>query len=80
VAVPHPGLITAGYQRKMIDGRGEMFCRNDLVTGSRVQREGEKCYTAEELQTIQDNSQKFMDVVQGHGTMATATGTPGAGH
>ncbi|HEY6454415.1 MAG TPA: hypothetical protein VIY90_03935 [Steroidobacteraceae bacterium] len=79
-ATAHPGLNTYGYQRKVIEGRGEMFCRNDLVTGSRTEHEGEKCYTADELQRIQQNSQQFIDAVQGHGSMATATGTPGAGH
>jgi len=75
----HPGLKTNGYQKKVVDGQ-QMYCRNDLVTGSRVEREGEKCYTADQLQEIQDNSQKFMDAVQGHGTQSTATGTPGSGH
>lgn len=75
----HPGLKTYGYQKKVVDGQ-EMYCRNDLVTGSRTQREGEKCYTADQLQEIQDNSQKFIDAVQAHGAGATSTGTPGAGH
>jgi hypothetical protein len=76
--VAHPGLNTGGYQRKVIEGQ-EMFCRNDLVTGSRVEHEGEKCYTADQLQEIQENTAKYIDAVQGHGTMSTSTGTPGAG-
>jgi hypothetical protein len=78
MAVAHPGLKTAGYQRKVVDGP-DMFCKNDLVTGSRVEHEGEKCYTAEQLQQIQEATQQYIDAVQGHGTMATSTGTPGAG-
>jgi hypothetical protein len=78
MAEAHPGLKTAGYQRKVVDGE-DMFCKNDLVTGSRVQHEGEKCYTAEQLQQIQEATQQYIDAVQGHGTMATSTGTPGAG-
>jgi hypothetical protein len=78
LSVSHPGLKTYGYRRTVVDGQ-DMFCRNDLVTGSRTEREGEKCYTADQLQEIQDNSQKFIDAVQGHGSMATSTGTPGAG-
>jgi hypothetical protein len=68
----HPGLKTYGYQKKVIDGQ-EMYCRNDLITGSRTEHEGEKCYTADQLQQIQDNSQKFIDAVQGHATQATGT-------
>jgi hypothetical protein len=79
LSVSHPGLKTYGYQRKLVDGQ-DMFCRNDLLTGSRTEREGEKCYTADQLQEIQDNSQKFIDAVQGHGAQATSTGTPGSGH
>jgi hypothetical protein len=78
VSVAHPGLNAYGYQRKVVDGE-DMFCKNDLVLGSRVEHEGEKCYTAEQLQAIQENTQKYIDSVQGHGTMATSTGTPGAG-
>jgi hypothetical protein len=74
----HPGLKTSGYKKKVVEGQ-EMYCRNDLVTGSRTEHEGEKCYTADQLQEIQDNSQKFIDSVQGHGSQATSTGTPGAG-
>jgi hypothetical protein len=78
MSVAHPGLKTAGYQRKVVDGE-DMFCKNDLVLGSRVEHEGEKCYTAEQLRQIQEASQQYIDAVQGHGTMATSTGTPGAG-
>jgi uncharacterized lipoprotein YbaY len=74
----HPGLKTGGYQRKVVDGQ-EMYCKNDLMLGSRVQREGEKCYTADQLQQIQEATAQYIDSVQGHGTMATSTGTPGAG-
>src|SRR5665213_3881991 len=55
-APAHPGLKTYGYQKKVVEGQ-EMYCRNDLVTGSRTEHEGEKCYTADQLQEIQDNSQ-----------------------
>ena len=78
MAEAHPGLKTAGYQRKVVDGE-DMFCKNDLVTGSRVQQEGEKCYTADQLKQIQEATAQYIDAVQGHGTMATSTGTPGAG-
>lgn len=77
-ATTHPGLKTYGYQKKVVNGE-EMYCKNDLVLGSRVEHEGETCVTADQLQEMQDNSQKFIDVMQGHGTMATSTGTPGAG-
>jgi hypothetical protein len=78
MAVAHPGLNTYGYQRKVVDGE-DMFCKNDLVLGSRVQHEGEKCYTADQLKQIQEATQQYIDSVQGHGTMSTSTGTPGAG-
>jgi uncharacterized lipoprotein YbaY len=78
MADAHPGLKTYGYQRKVVDGQ-DMFCKNDLMLGSRVQHEGEKCYTAEQLQQIQEATQQYIDAVQGHGTMSTSTGTPGAG-
>jgi hypothetical protein len=74
----HPGVNTSGYQRKLVDGQ-DMFCKNDLVLGSRVQHEGEKCYTAEQLKQIQEATAQYIDAVQGQGTMATSTGTPGAG-
>jgi|HubBroStandDraft_6_1064221.scaffolds.fasta_scaffold338822_3 hypothetical protein len=77
-AKTNPGLNTTGYKRKLVDGQ-EMFCRNDLVTGSRTEHEGEKCYTADQLREVQAQSQAFLDRVQGQGAMATSTGTPGAG-
>jgi hypothetical protein len=46
----------AGYYKKTVEGQ-EMFCRNDLVTGSRTEREGEKCYTADELKAYQEANQ-----------------------
>jgi hypothetical protein len=66
------GLNTAGYQQKLVDGQ-QMFCRNDLVTGSRTEREGEKCYTADQLREVQAESQAFLDRVQGQATMAIGT-------
>ncbi len=71
-AKANPALDTSGYRRKLVDGQ-EMFCRNDLVTGSRTEREGEKCYTADQLREVQAQSQEFIDRVQGQGAMATAT-------
>jgi hypothetical protein len=46
----------AGYYTKMVEGQ-ELFCRNDLKLGSRVEREGEKCYTPEEYKQMQDANQ-----------------------
>jgi hypothetical protein len=42
-----------GYYTKMVSGQ-QMYCRNDLKTGSRVEHEGEKCYTPDELKSLQD--------------------------
>jgi hypothetical protein len=52
---PAPGRPVAptGYYTKMVAGQ-QMSCRNDLKLGSRVEREGEKCYTADELKAMQD--------------------------
>lgn len=54
---PAPGKpAPAGYYSKLVDGQ-QMFCRNDLKLGSRVEREGEKCYTPDEYQQMQDANQ-----------------------
>jgi len=51
---PAPGPpAPAGYYSKMVEGQ-QMFCRNDLKLGSRVEHEGEKCYTPDELKQLQD--------------------------
>jgi hypothetical protein len=42
-----------GYYTKMVSGQ-QMYCRNDLKTGSRVEHEGEKCYTPDELKSLED--------------------------
>jgi hypothetical protein len=70
--------IPYGYQKITLNGE-DRYCRNDLDTGSRVART-KVCLTAEELKHSQDNSQDFINGVQGHGGIATATGTPGMGH
>jgi hypothetical protein len=79
-AVPAPTekvTIPYGYQKVVMNGE-ERYCRNDVDTGSRVART-KVCLTAAQLKASQDNSQDFMNNVQGHGVAATATGTPGAG-
>jgi hypothetical protein len=56
---PAPGSgvpAPAGYYTKTVEGQ-QLFCRNDLKLGSRVEREGEKCYTADELKQMQDANQ-----------------------
>jgi hypothetical protein len=46
----------SGYYTKMVEGQ-QLFCRNDLKLGSRVEREGEKCYTADQLKEMQEANQ-----------------------
>ena len=70
--------IPYGYQHIVLPDGEERYCRNDVDTGSRVART-KVCLTAAQLKASQDNSQDFMNSVQGHGAAATATGTPGAG-
>ncbi|HTB67470.1 MAG TPA: hypothetical protein VK727_14670 [Steroidobacteraceae bacterium] len=56
---PAPGSgkpAPAGYYTKVVEGQ-QLFCRNDLKLGSRVEREGEKCYTADQLKEKQDADQ-----------------------
>jgi hypothetical protein len=50
----------AGYYTKMVEGQ-QLFCRNDLVLGSRTEREGEKCYTPDELKQMQEANQSAVD-------------------
>jgi hypothetical protein len=50
----------AGYYSKVVEGQN-MFCRNDLKLGSHVDREGEKCYTADEVQAMQSANQAAVD-------------------
>jgi hypothetical protein len=50
----------AGYYSKTVEGQ-QMFCRNDLKLGSRVEREGEKCYTPDEYKAMQDANQSAVD-------------------
>ncbi|HEY6454414.1 MAG TPA: hypothetical protein VIY90_03930 [Steroidobacteraceae bacterium] len=70
--------IPYGYQRVVTQDGVERYCRNDVDTGSRVTRT-KICYTAQQLKASQENTQNFLDSVQAHGAMATATGMPGAG-
>jgi hypothetical protein len=46
----------AGYYTKTVEGQ-QLFCRNDLKLGSRVEREGEKCYTPDQYKEMQDANQ-----------------------
>jgi predicted transglutaminase-like cysteine proteinase len=68
---PAPGTpaAPAGYYTKLVAGQ-QMFCRNDLITGSRVEREGEKCYTADELKALQDANAAAIN-----GSLSTQHGT-----
>ena len=70
--------IPYGYQHIVLPDGEERYCRNDVDTGSRVART-KVCLTAAQLKASQDNSQDFMNSVQGRAAVATATGTPGAG-
>jgi hypothetical protein len=54
------GPAPAGYYSKVVEGQN-MFCRNDLLTGSRTEREGEKCYTPDELKAMQAANQAAVD-------------------
>jgi hypothetical protein len=70
---PAPGTpaAPAGYYTKAV-GSQQLFCRNDLITGSRVEREGEKCYTADELKAMQDANQAAVNgsLSAQHGTQS----------
>jgi hypothetical protein len=59
----------AGYYSKVVEGQ-DMFCRNDLKLGSRVEREGEKCYTADQLKEMQDANQAAVN-----GSLSTQHGS-----
>lgn len=57
-------VIPSGYHREVVDGE-ERFCRNDLDTGSRVQRT-KVCLTWDELQARERSDVRFY---QGLGTV-----------
>ncbi len=70
--------VPLGYNREVGSDGVVRYCLNDQDTDSRVRRT-KSCYTAEQLRAKQDNSQSFIDKIQGQGAMATSTGTPGVG-
>jgi hypothetical protein len=73
-AHPIDGLKTSGYQHVVSRDGTELYCRDDDVTGSRVQHD-KVCLTPAQLKASQDNGQDFMQGVQTH-----AAGAAGAGH
>jgi hypothetical protein len=59
-ATAHGPPAPSGYYSKMVEGQ-QMYCRNDLKLGSRVEREGEVCYTPDELKAKQAADQAAVD-------------------
>jgi hypothetical protein len=72
-------VMPYGYTRVMVNGE-ERFCRNDVTTGSRTEHT-KVCLSQTQLDASQQNSQDFINSVQGRAAVAGATGTPSAmGH
>jgi hypothetical protein len=70
--------IPLGFNREVGSDGVVRYCSNDQDTDSRVRRT-KSCYTAQQLKAKQDNTQSFIDKIQGQGAIATSTGTSGAG-
>lgn len=67
---------TAGYRRVVRNGR-ELYCREDVVLGSKISR-GEVCRTSAELENAQRNTDDFMRGVRSTaGESAPPTGPLG---
>jgi hypothetical protein len=56
----------------------EIFCRNDLITGSRTERH-QVCYTKAQLDDLQNNAANYINNVQRTGGEAIKTCTAGPG-
>jgi hypothetical protein len=67
-----------GYERVVSRDGTELFCRDDAITGSRVQHD-KVCLTAAQVKAGQDSGQNFMQGVQRGAAGATGAGTGGAG-
>jgi hypothetical protein len=67
--------IPEGYVKANVNGEVR-YCRNDMNTGSRVQRT-QVCLTELQLKEVQENSQNFLNDVQGrYGLIRQVTGAP----
>jgi hypothetical protein len=64
----------AGYTRVMVSGK-ELYCRNDVATGSRTERHT-VCLTPAQVAAQQVKAQDYINKVQGLGGL---TGVPGGG-
>lgn len=66
-----------GYKLTVVNGT-EIYCRNDLITGSRTEKH-QVCYTKTQLDDMQKNSQDYINSVQRSGATAIKTCTAGPG-
>lgn len=67
--------IPEGYVKGTVNGEVR-YCRNDMNTGSRVQRT-QVCLTELQLKEMQENSENFLNDVQGrYGLIRSVTGAP----
>jgi hypothetical protein len=76
-AAQQKASIPYGYKRTVVNGT-EIFCRNDLITGSRTERH-QVCYTKKQLEDMQNNTQDYINSVQRSGGEAIKTCTAGPG-
>ena len=67
--------IPEGYVKGLVNGEVR-YCRNDMNTGSRVMRT-QVCLTELQLKEMQENSENFLNDVQGrYGLIRSVTGAP----
>ena len=62
----------AGYTRVVISGQ-ELYCRNDVATGSRTERHT-VCLTHAQVAAQQVKAQDYIDQVQRSGALSTVSG------
>ena len=78
-AQPNRPYIGYGYQRVVSRDGTELFCRNDLVTGSHAQRQM-VCLTAVQWQASQDAGEAFLTGVESRDVGAAGKNELGAGN
>jgi hypothetical protein len=73
-STPAKSSAHSGYTRVVSRDGTELFCRNDDMTGSRVQHQ-KVCLTEAQLQADEQNGQSFLNGVE-----SRSVGAAGSGH
>jgi hypothetical protein len=73
-STPAKASSHSGYTRVVSRDGTELFCRNDDMTGSRVQHQ-KVCLTEAQLQADEQNGQSFLNGVE-----SRSVGAAGSGH